>query len=212
MKKIKFLAVAVAMFALSVSAFAQNESFGNLKLTYSPVTFKGDVIGSTLSDEKMTGFGLTFTESSPLAHSFPLYIDYGVGARYSFAKEKEFVGGTATTHFLSFNIPVSLMINVPVGDFVSIAPLAGVDANIYAMGFTKAGSSKSTDFFSEKSNPQLNRFVVNWHAGARLYLGPIFLGFSYEAPITKLYSLKANDTNIASITSSQMNISLGFKF
>lgn len=206
MRKIKFIAAAIAVLAFSTNSFAQPESFATLGVSYNPVTFTGSIDKLFSDSEKMTGVSLFFDNASPLSHKAPIYIDYGLTVQYTGKKQTS----DARISFLGVKVPVNFLVDIPFNDFISLAPYAGVSGSCYILGQAKFSDGK-IDFFKDKSElgEPMNRFGCNWQAGARLYLGPIMVGFAYEGPITNLYG-KSGD--IAKMNSKQMNISLGFRF
>ena len=218
MKRLVFLGV---FFALAITSKAQDfpTSYGTVGVSYHPMN-----LVATVADEKesatLNGVGLSWTNANALSTAVPIYIQYGLTAQYSFRNDQSKVGSLSAStrvHFLSFKAPVELTYRIRIpGSKFYVAPYAGVDAVIYALGrsstsYSDDSSSESAtiDVFTQEGEhgEKLNRFNFDWHAGMRLFFNKFFVGGAYEGPIIGFYK----KDNIK-INTNQVNISLGFVF
>ena len=223
MKKFFVSLCAVALFAVSASAQFVNSTQGagqsanhekvwnTVSISYSPIS--ATVMGMEAAD--LNALSVAWTQARSVLSTHPLYVEYGLGAQWSFmtnSVNSDYSTSKSSSHYLSLKAPVSVLYKFTFGD-VALMPLAGLDLGCYVLGKEKAESTVSyagqsetytaeTDVFAEGN---YNRFIFNWHVGARVAYKKVFLGIGYEGPITSLQS-------DYKIKTSQFNISLGLTF
>jgi len=184
-------------------------SFGTLSIAYHPMTIKNIYDGDSTS-ETFNGLSLDWTNANKISSMIPLYVEYGLGAQWSFKKESK-NDYTVTTNFLSVKAPISLLYNLQIpGTAISIAPYAGFDAVVYALGKVKGkykGETEEEDIFKSDGDDRLNRFQIDWHIGGKIFINKFFINAAYEGPILGFYNKDGYKIN-----SRQANLGLGFMF
>lgn len=192
----------------------------SVKFTYSPMTMDGGNFFEDKDEMELNGLSLAWTQSRAILQNLPLYVEYGLGLQYSFKTDSQKIGDEYDSYNYKFSLN-ALSIKVPVGIMyrlqipqtgVAIMPYAGFDFGCYALGKYKVEVSyegetdeEEVDMFNEEE-VGANRFICDWHIGAKLAFNKFFVGVAYEGPIAKLY-----DEEIE-IKMSQVNISVGINF
>lgn len=183
-----------------------DKSFLDVHFTYSPT--KLELKQMSFKDKtsyNSVGGGLKYDLS--FFHT-PLYFEAGLNFRYSWhngSTNKALpllpandASSQTGSKFFDISIPFGLMYKLHLGNTrVALAPYIGFDADIFALGkFTKALSrSEEIDMDIFKDQYAANRFVFGWHAGGRLYMGPVFLGVGYEGPLSHFVKSKEGSTD-----------------
>lgn len=227
MKKLLFSVCAFIMISVAASAqYVASSSnaatggssqssaakFGTFGITYSPTTLNS-IEGNSSSSEEMQSVSLTWTKADALHPVQPVYLEYGLGAQWTFQNDDD-DDVNVSTNFIGLKIPVNILYkyDVPQTNF-SIMPYAGLNLTGYVLGSTsaKSGDDKfSLSYFSkdDMGEDKFNRITVGWQVGARVRINnSLFVGIAYEGPITHLY--KEGDYKI---NFNHINISLGLEF
>ena len=169
--------------------------------------------------DEMELLSLAWTQSRAILQNLPLYVEYGLGLQYSFKADSQKIEDEYSynckflLNALSIKVPVGIMYRLQIPQTgVAIMPYAGFDFGCYALGKYKVEVSyegetdgEEVDMFNEEEGGA-NRFICDWHIGAKLAFNKFFVGVAYEGPIAKLY-----DEEIE-IKMSQVNISVGINF
>ena len=231
MKKSIFLA-AVAFMLMSVSASAQfmqsnggskakasvEDVFNTVDLTYSPVTMKATMGGSSLTED-YNGISLNWSQARLMTDKLPIYLQYGAGAQFSWytdSSSSDYYDVKTTTSFLTVKVPVNVLYNFAIPNTaLSVMPYVGLNAQIHVLGQSKTTTtyeddketSKMSYFSKDDTENPYNRFVIGWQIGAMVSFNKYFVGIGYNGPVTSLY--KNGDFKIQT---SQVNISLGIMF
>ena len=212
MKKLKILAIGAILFALSSTANAQDESFGTFFASYNPLGVYDNgylalypMDGPGEVKKQCSSFTAGVTYANILSHETPFFIEYGLAGQYSFWNKND---DLRSLRMVSLKIPFSLMYAFDL-DPLTLIPYAGVDGVGYVWGQTAYGNVR-TDMFKkiEDGGSGFNRFGINWHAGAKVFIGDFLVGVAFEGAISPLYKT-AMDENI---TTRQVNVALGFRF
>lgn len=218
MKKLLLFGI-LCSFCICVKAQEFSGCFQTIGVSYHPMSL---VISA--ADEKQSGtldgIGLSWTNANALSSVVPLYIQYGVSGQYSFTNEQQKIDSWSSStkiHFLSFKAPVELTYRLLIpGSRFYVAPYAGVDAVVYALGRITSSfhgdsniESSTIDVFTQTSvyGDKFNRFNLDWHAGIKLFFNRFLIGASYEGPVIGLYR-----KNEVKINTSQVNLCIGFVF
>ena len=239
MKKSIFL-VAVAFMLMSVSASAQfmqsnggskakasvEDVFNTVDLTYSPITMKSTMGGSSLTED-YNGISLNWSQARLMTDKLPIYLQYGAGAQFSWYTDSISYDDSnvkTTISFLTVKVPVNVLYNFAIPNTnLSVMPYLGLNAQVHVLGQSKmtqeyegeTSETKTTkiNYFSKddmKESPYqkpFNRFVLGWQIGAMVSYDKYFVGIGYNGPVTSLH--KSGDYKIQT---SQVNISLGIMF
>lgn len=238
----KLIVIACALLALSATASAQfmnsgaststsknsgaaawisndhADVFNTFSFTYSPMNIDG--WSGNIEDDGLNALSLTWTQARNVMASQPLYVEYGVGAQWSFWSDSESDGDmevSSSLNFLSLKVPVSVMYLVSVPNTqITLAPYLGLNLTGYLLGQQKISmeyegesESRSSSCFSkdDMGGEPYNRFGLGWHIGARVGFGKYFFNIGYEGPITNLYKSGSYE-----VSTNQVNISLGLTF
>lgn len=231
MKKSIFLA-AVAFMLMSVSASAQfmqsnggskakasvEDVFNTVDLTYSPVTMKATMGGSSLTED-YNGISLNWSQARLMTDKLPIYLQYGAGAQFSWytdSSSSDYYDVKTTTSFLTVKVPVNILYNFAIPNTnLSVMPYLGLNAQVHVLGQSKTSQEydgetqtfKVNYFSKDDMEDPYNRFVLGWQIGAMVSYDKYFVGIGYNGPVTSLY--KKGDLKIQT---SQVNISLGIMF
>ena len=192
--------------------------FNTVDLTYSPVTMKATMGGSSLTED-YNGISLNWSQARLMTYKLPIYLQYGAGAQFSWytdSSSSDYYDVKTTTSFLTVKVPVNVLYNFAIPNTnLSVMPYLGLNAQVHVLGQTKAsqeydGETETTkvNYFSKDDmEDPYNRFVLGWQIGAMVSFNKYFVGIGYNGPVTSLY--KNGDFKIQT---SQVNISLGIMF
>ena len=232
MKKSIFLA-AVAFMLMSVSASAQfmqsnagskakvsvEDVFNTVDLTYSPITMKSTMGGSSLTED-YNGISLNWSQARLMTDKLPIYLQYGAGAQFSWYTDSISYDDSnvkTTTTFLTVKVPVNVLYNFAIPNTnLSVMPYLGLNAQVHVLGQSNTSreyegetQTYKTNLFSKDDMVEdpYNRFVLGWQIGAMVSFDKYFVGIGYNGPVTNLY-----EYDDAKIQNSQVNISLGIMF
>ena len=187
MKKIYFILVAAALVMFGTPAKAQfgiGEKLYSLgEVTYAPAVLKVNAAGVDLKYNNVTAVVATYSEVRSLHSELPVYLQYGAGIQYTMADLKLF--GDEIT-LLTAKVPVNAMYEyaLPSTNLV-LYPYIGLNLQGHLYG--KSGEYNIFDK-DDMGNSPMNRFGLGWQIGARVVRDKYFVGFSYEGPVTNLYS------------------------
>ncbi len=129
------------------------------------------------------GFALGWSRSIQVQEETPLFVEAGLQMKYDFSGES-LSHGNASYQQLAFRIPVNLVYKFYLSKTkdVALAPMAGVFAQLRAMGKEKL-NGQSTDIVAEgitnTTGAAWKRFELGWQAGLKMCLGRYYLGFTY---------------------------------
>lgn len=211
MKKLLIIAASVALFGVAASA----QVISTVDLSYSPVTLNSNVsvIGlNNSTSENLNAVSANWSQARALLDSTPLYLQYGAGLQYAWKAESE-NKVKSTTDFLSVKVPVNVLFDLAIPSTpVHIMPFAGVNVQGYILGqqSTSLGDNTTKVNYFEKFE-DMNRVVLGWQAGARVAFQNLFVGVSYEGPITNLLHSTESNSELK-MNTHQVNISLGISF
>ena len=232
MKKSIFLA-AVAFMLMSVSASAQfmqsnagskakvsvEDVFNTVDLTYSPITMKSTMGGSSLTED-YNGISLNWSQARLMTDKLPIYLQYGAGAQFSWYTDSISYDDSnvkTTTTFLTVKVPVNVLYDFAIPNTnLSVMPYLGLNAQVHVLGQSNTSreyegetQTYKTNLFSKDDMVEdpYNRFVLGWQIGAMVSFDKYFVGIGYNGPVTSLF--KNGDYKIQN---SQVNISLGIMF
>lgn len=216
MKKLILTLFAAASLSLAAqettTTFVSN--YNRTSISYNHTNLKSKPENETLS---LNGFGLEYIHGFSLSKSTPLYLEAGLKAIFSFGKETGAIEGSSAKvdlkySFLSFEVPVNLTYIFNLSPEVSIAPYAGINFKLHALGKVKAeklGESADLNLFDkdEMGGYPWNRFQMGWQAGVGAYYSDFYLGIGYGTDFIKIY-----DEDGDKINSSHLSVSLGYTF
>lgn len=129
------------------------------------------------------GFALGWNRSIQVQENTPLFVEAGVQMKYDFAEES-LSHGNASYQQLAFRIPVNVVYKFYLSKTkdIALAPMAGVFAQLRAMGREKIGGQSRdivADGITNTTGAAWKRFDLGWQAGVKMCLGRYYLGFSY---------------------------------
>ena len=192
--------------------------FNTVDLTYSPVTMKATMGGSSLTED-YNGISLNWSQARLMTDKLPIYLQYGAGAQFSWYTDSSsdgYYNYKTTTTFLTVKVPVNVLYNFAIPNTnLSVMPYLGLNAQVHVLGQSNASreyegetETYKTNFFSKDDMEEpYNRFVLGWQIGAMVSYDKYFVGIGYNGPVTSL--AKKGDNKIQT---SQVNISLGIMF
>ena len=193
--------------------------FNTVDLTYSPITMKSTMGGSSLTED-YNGISLNWSQARLMTDKLPIYLQYGAGAQFSWYTDSISYDDSnvkTTTTFLTVKVPVNVLYNFAIPNTnLSVMPYLGLNAQIHVLGQSKTSQeydgetqTVKTNFFSkdDMEDHPYNRFVLGWQIGAMVSFDKYFVGIGYNGPVTNLY-----EYDDAKIQNSQVNISLGIMF
>ena len=211
----------------SSSAGMQNGEFpkvlNSVSFSYNPVMVDGLDTFEGKDEMTLNGISLGWTQSRAILKNLPLYLEYGLGLQYSFKSDSIQDLIDVSLNMFSIKVPVGLMYNFMIPNTgLSVMPYVGFDFGCYALGKMKykynmelgdygdygdygdSEEEEELDLF-DKEVLDANRFIFDWHIGAKVAYNKFFVGVGYEGAITKF-----SDTPKSSVN--QVNISLGLCF
>ena len=157
--------------------------------------------------ESFTGLSLVYNNAQSLTSSVPLFLEWGIGAQYSFASDFMDMDDVSFS-MLSAKAPFSLVYKFDIpNSSISLMPNAGLDFRVNL--FAKiSDDDDSINLFDKDdmggSDYTWNRFQIGWHIGLKARFGESFmLGAAYGADFSEI------DEDVHVHTPS---ISLGFTF
>ena len=192
--------------------------FNTVDLTYSPVTMKATMGGSSLTED-YNGISLNWSQARLMTDKLPIYLQYGAGAQFSWytdSSSSDYYDVKTTTSFLTVKVPVNVLYNFAIPNTnLSVMPYLGLNAQVHVLGQSKTSQEydgetqtfKVNYFSKDDMEDPYNRFVLGWQIGAMVSYDKYFVGIGYNGPVTSLY--KNGDFKIQT---SQVNISLGIMF
>ena len=192
--------------------------FNTVDLTYSPVTMKATMGGSSLTED-YNGISLNWSQARLMTDKLPIYLQYGAGAQFSWytdSSSSDYYDVKTTTSFLTVKVPVNVLYNFAIPNTnLSVMPYLGLNAQVHVLGQSKTSQEydgetqtfKVNYFSKDDMEDPYNRFVLGWQIGAMVSYDKYFVGIGYNGPVTSLY--KNGDLKIQT---SQVNISLGIMF
>lgn len=168
MKKMILLAVLAIM---GLQAQAQIVSSRSSMITREVVdrggwsTFGIEYLPSTMSNdgrsESFTGLALNYTNALSLTQSAPLFLEWGVGAQYSFYDKNN-----VSVKWVSAKAPVNLIYDVPLPNTnIHLDPFVGVKFRFNIWGEGK-NSKASYNLFSSDGG-DANRFQIGMQIGLK---------------------------------------------
>ena len=190
MKKLIVMAVLAAM---GLQAQAQIVSSRSSMVTREVIdrggwsTFGVEYLPSTFSydgdhdSETYNAFALNYTQAISIASSIPLFIEWGIGAQYSFW-DNDHKSYDYSWHFVSAKIPINVIYDISFpNSTIHLDPFVGVKFRGNIWGQIKedySGKSETYDLF-DKNEGNCNRFQVGLQAGMKVRLNKFFLGIGY---------------------------------
>ena len=192
--------------------------FNTVDLTYSPVTMKATMGGSSLTED-YNGISLNWSQARLMTDKLPIYLQYGAGAQFSWytdSSSSDYYDVKTTTSFLTVKVPVNVLYNFAIPNTnLSVMPYLGLNAQVHVLGQSKTSQEydgetqtfKVNYFSKDDMEDPYNRFVLGWQIGAMVSYDKYFVGIGYNGPVTSL--AKKGDNKIQT---SQVNISLGIMF
>ena len=220
MKKLFILAMmAVVGAQAQAQIVSSRSSMTTREVIAEPVTYKGwstfgvEYLPSTFSvkdddSQSFTGLAVNYTNAISLTQSTPLFIEWGIGAQYSFNSEEDRYE-EVKVQFASVKIPVNLVYDFQIpGTNVNIDPYLGLKLRGNVWGESKYESkeydySKSFNLF-DSDEGDCNRIQLGWNIGVKARFNKaFFVGIGYGSDFSEF----AEDVKI-----NEVSLSLGVVF
>lgn len=142
-------------------------------IEYLPSTFKGDG-----DSESFNGLALNYTNAISITQSVPLFIEWGVGAQWSF-KSKDKV----KLNMISAKVPVNVIYDIALpNSTIHIDPFVGLKfrANIWGQEKYESKSYSETINLFDSDEGDCKRFQMGMQAGVKFRFDrSFFLGVGY---------------------------------
>ncbi len=228
MKLLKNLML-VAIMALAVQAQAQFTNGSGTSTTNSDVrsynrfsvSYNNTGVSANKNagdfDFSLNGVGLEYTHGFSLSSEHPVFIEFGVKARYSLGsyEDDDYEDYSEKYQFLTAIVPLNITYSFAVSENVSIAPFAGLNFKAHILGKQKwedeEEDSKWYNVFDKEDmggkDYTYNRFQLGWQVGVGARFEKYYLGLSYGTDFLKIYKHKK-----ASINTGDFVLSLGYCF
>ena len=208
MKKLIIMAV---MAAMGLQAQAQIVSSRSSMVTREVIdrggwsTFGVEYLPSTFSydgdhdSDTYNALALNYTQAISITQSMPMFIEWGIGAQYSFWS-KDNKSYDVNWNFISAKVPINLIYDISFpNSTIHLDPFVGVKFRFNIWGEIKEehnGKSETINLF-DKDEGDCNRFQVGLQAGMKVrfdrkfYLGIGYgIDFSEFSKKTKINELK----------------------
>lgn len=198
MKKNLLLIFALILgIAFSSSAFAQNEGYNRIGLSYESI----GVAGSESSIHWLDGASVSYARGIALTQSCPLYLEVGGVLDAAFAEDSG-----ATDIHMALQVPVNMTYAFSLGDIVTISPFAGINvkATYLLMG---TDGDNTIDYLDSDAmgGSAFNAINVGWQAGVNIDISKFYVGVSYGSDFTEsITDSKSHFTRLA--------VTVGVKF
>ncbi len=163
----------------STSGEGNYQGYGRYYLSYNKIGMPDD-------GGHFNGVQLGAISGSPLLRQYPLYLEFGVAFQYAVWKE-EYYNTTYKMWLGTIQIPINLAYKYAFNDKLAIAPYAGIDLKIHAVGnykITSGDKSEKVDLFDKDEMEEwgmnsAKRFQIGWHIGVGMDISNCFLSISY---------------------------------
>jgi len=158
--------------------------FSRVVLSYSPIT---RVMEKGTDKTKYNMLALGWVVDKAVAR-FPLYIEFGFGANWYFAQDKE-DGLTSKFNLVSLSIPVNISYRLSLcNGKMHLAPYAGIyfRGNLFGQDkYEYDGDSEKADLFSKDDMGEdyvWKRFQMGWQGGLAFDFNKFFchVGYTYD--------------------------------
>ena len=186
MKKMMLLAI---MAVLGLQAKAQSSSttgWSTVGVEYLPMTMDFGNLGST----SFSGFALNYTNAIGLTSDVPLFLEWGVGAQYTYKSKND-----VTIQCASLKVPVNLLYNFQLPDTkVNLAPYVGLKFRGNVWGEASV-EDESWNLFGDEMD--CKRFQVGWNIGVKArFNDKMFIGVGYGSDFNEF----ADGTKISEVS------------
>lgn len=170
--------------------------WSTLGIEYLPSTWKPD----NGSSESFSGLALNWTTAYSLSQSIPLFLEWGIGAQWSFYSE-----GDIKINCISAKIPLNLIYDFQIPNTtIALDPYFGLRCRGNIWGEEKweyKGRSESIDIFDDGN---CKRFQVGWQIGIKArFNNSFYVGAGYGTDFNEW----ADDVKI-----NEASLSLGLVF
>lgn len=213
----KFFIVTVMVFA-GIQAQAQivssRSSMTTREVIAEPVSYKGwstfgaEFLPSTFSykhddSESFSGLAINYTKAVSITQSIPLFIEWGIGAQYSFFSDEDRYE-EVKIHYASVKVPVNLMYDFQIpGTNVNLDPYIGIKLRGNVWGELKYedkdyGSSKTYNLF-DSDEGDCKRFQVGWNIGVKArFNNAFYVGVGYGSDFNEFTEdMKINELSLS---------------
>ena len=147
-------------------------------IEYLPSQFSYDGGDET---ESFTGLALNYTNAISLTQSMPFFLEWGIGAQYSFRSESKH-DTDYKMNMISAKIPINLIYDIAMpNSTIHIDPFVGVKfrGNIWGQEKIEYGKhDEKVDLF-DSDEGDCNRFQVGLQAGVKVRFTGFFIGAGY---------------------------------
>lgn len=231
-------------FALLMTLGANAESYSRVQASYINDSYNGNKYTNN-HDFSTNGIGVSYVYGFGLSKSLPMFVEAGLQFNTSInsetiAEEKysvDILDKTYNIHekgkqkFTNINlaIPVNFVWRFNVADMLTVAPYAGINFRVNALGKVKysvdidtdlpkdldkelddARGSESMNVYSKKdmgNDGTWNRFQMGWQIGVGAEYKNIYLGVQYGTDFIPAFKYEK-----AKINNGRLAVSVGYSF
>ena len=170
-------------------------------IEYLPSTWNGDG-----DSESFNGLALNWTRASSLSQSQPLFLEWGIGAQWSFYSDSE--GSTdIDINYVSLKVPINFIYDFQIpNSTINLDPYIGIRLRGNIWGEEKIESYRYDESYNlfDSDEGDCNRFQVGWRIGLKVrFNNSFYLGIGYGTDFNEW----ADDVKI-----NEASISLGLVF
>ena len=164
-------------------------------------TFSGDGVSDSFS-----GLAINYTKAVSITQSIPLFIEWGIGAQYSFFSDEEQYEIEHKVHYASVKVPVNLVYDFQIPNTkVNLDPYLGIKLRGNVWGESKYESkeydvSKTYNLF-DSDESDCKRFQVGWNIGVKArFNNAFYVGIGYGSDFIDFAeeeSVKINELSLS---------------
>ena len=209
MKKVMLLAIMAIMGLQAQAQIVSSRSSMVTRQVVEKVSTGWSTIGieylpSKLSydggSESFSGLAFNYTNATSLTQSFPLFLEWGIGAQYSYHDEDD-----VSTKWVSLKVPVNIIYDFQLPNTsINIDPFVGLKLRGNVWGEIKNDYyDESWNLFDEDEG-DASRFQIGWNIGVKArFNNKFFVGIAYGSDFSEF----TDDTTI-----NEVSLSLGLVF
>lgn len=171
-----------------------NDGWKTLGVEYLPGSFSYDG-----GSDSFTGWAINYTQAIPVTQSAPLFLEWGLGAQYSYASEDD-----ETINYVSVKVPINLIYDFQIPNTnINLDPYVGLKFRGNVWG------EYNNDYYDESYNLfgdefEWKRFQVGAQIGVKArFNNKFFVGIGYGFDFNEI----AEDTKV-----NELSISAGIVF
>lgn len=173
-----------------------NNGWSTFGVEYLPSSFSfkhGD-------SESFSGVAVNYTKASALTASTPLFLEWGVGAQYSFWSEDE-----TSINYVSLKVPVNLVYDFKIPETnICIDPYVGLRLRGNVWGEVSDDDEDESYNLFDKDEGDWKRLQIGWQIGVKArFNNSFYVGLGYGTDFSKM----ADEMHI-----NEASISLGLVF